>query len=40
MRNTAAKPTFIILKFNITFIKKSYGVQKKMRYLKPDPSPE
>ena len=34
MRNTVTKLTF-----NVTFINKSYG-QKKMRYLKPDPSPK
>ena len=42
MRNTAAKLTFIILKFNVTFINKSHGDTKRrcVRYLKPDPSPK
>ena len=29
MRNTAAKVTFIILKFNVTFINKSHGDTKR-----------
>ena len=29
MRNTAAKFTFIILKFNVTFINKSHGDTKR-----------
>ena len=43
MRNTVAKLTFkSILAFNVIFLNKSYGdtKQKKMRYLKPDPSPK
>ena len=42
MRNTAAKLTFPILKFNVTFIDKSHGHTKRrcVRYLKPDPSPK
>ena len=41
MRNTVVKRTFIALTFNASFINKSYvDTQKKMRYLKPDPSPK
>ena len=39
MRNTAAKPTFIILKFNITFINKSYGDTKEDALFKTRPKP-
>ena len=39
MRNAALKLTFIILTFNVTFINKSHG-EKKMHFLKPDPSPK
>ena len=42
MRNAAARLTFIILTFEVIFINKSHGdiKQKKMHYLKPDPSPK
>ena len=42
MRNKAAELTFIIFKFNVTFINKSHGDTKRrcMPYLKPDPSPK
>ena len=42
MRNAAAKLTFIMPKFNVTFINKSHGDTKRrcVRYLKSDPSPK
>ena len=42
MRNAAARLTFIILTFKVTFINKSHGDIKRrcITYLKPDPSPK
>ena len=40
MRNTAAKLTFIILTFNITFINKSFGYIKKDALFKTRPKPK
>ena len=37
MRNTAGKPTLIILTFNVTFIDKSYGNTKRRFKARPKP---